>query len=72
MRTMNFTLLAVVSCIATTIGAIPIEHSALSGSIARRQRYVPLPQQLHGENGCSDSTGIKNLSLALHAKMILM
>jgi hypothetical protein len=50
MRTINFTLFAVLSCIAM-IGAIPIEDGALAGSIARRQDlpYVPLQQQLHGE-----------------------
>lgn len=55
--TINFTLFAVLSCIAM-IGAIPIEDGALAGSVTRRQDlpYVPLQQQLHGEHGCSDST----------------
>jgi hypothetical protein len=50
MRTINFTLLAVLSCIAM-IGAIPIEDGgSLAGNIARRQDpiYVPSKQQLHG------------------------
>jgi hypothetical protein len=41
MRIINFTLLAVLSCIAM-IGAMPIEDGALAGSIARREEYVPL------------------------------
>jgi hypothetical protein len=40
MRIINFTLLAVLSCIAM-IGAMPIEDGALTGSIARRKEYVP-------------------------------
>jgi hypothetical protein len=64
MRTTNFTLFAVLSCIAM-IGAIPIEDGALAGRIARRQelQYVPLQQQLHGEHGCSDSTEKKKRAL---------
>jgi hypothetical protein len=41
MRIINFTLLAVLSCIAM-IGAMPIKDGALAGSIARRKSYVPL------------------------------
>ena len=40
MRTFNFTVLAVLSSIAM-VGAIPIGHDAPTGTIARRQLYVP-------------------------------
>jgi hypothetical protein len=45
MRTINFTLLAVLSCIAM-VGAMPIEDGAPSGSIAPPDEYVPLQKQL--------------------------
>jgi len=41
MRTFNFTLLAMLSCIAV-IGAIPVGNNAPAEAIARRQiMYVP-------------------------------
>lgn len=40
MRIINFTLLAVLSCIAM-IGAMPIKDGALAGRMARRKEYVP-------------------------------
>jgi hypothetical protein len=40
MRTFNFTVLAVLSSIAM-VGAIPIGDDTPTGTIARRQLYVP-------------------------------
>ena len=41
MRTINLTLIAVLSCIAM-IGAAPIKDGAPAGGVARRKEYVPL------------------------------
>ena len=41
MRFINFTLLAVLSCVAM-IDAMPINDGATAESIARREMYVPL------------------------------
>ena len=40
MRVFNFSLIAVLSCIAM-IGAIPVENNAPAQAIARREEYVP-------------------------------
>ncbi|KAN0103769.1 hypothetical protein V8E52_011645 [Russula decolorans] len=52
MRIINFTLLAVLSCIAM-IGAMPIKDGALAGSIARRKSL----SEIQVTSGGCGSTG---------------
>jgi hypothetical protein len=51
MRTINFTLLAALSCMVAMIGAIPTEPAggAPPESTNPDQLYVLLQKQLHGE-----------------------